>query len=178
MKFTEASLAGAYVIDPEPFQDHRGAFMRVFCADEFARHGLATHMVQSNLSITARKGVIRGMHYQVDGSEEDKLVSCMQGAILDVIIDTRGDSPTFGRHFKIELTAENRRMLYVPRGCAHGFLTLAGDTRVFYQVSNAYDGARERGIRWNDPFFAIDWPIDNPVTSEKDAGYPDFAPAG
>ena len=178
MKFTEAPLAGAYVVEPEPFRDHRGAFMRVFCDAEFSRLGLATHMVQSNLSITSSSGVIRGMHYQTDGSEEDKLVSCVKGAILDVIIDVRRDSATFGRHFKIELSENNHHMLYVPRGCAHGFLTLADDSRVFYQVSNAYNSARERGIRWNDPFFAVEWPIDNPVTSDKDARYPDFDPRG
>lgn len=174
MKFSETKLRGAFVIDPEPHGDHRGFFARMYCANEFAAHGLATHMVQSNLSRSALKHTLRGMHYQVDGAEEAKLVRCTQGAILDTIVDVRPDSATFKQYVQVELTEDNMRMLYVPPGFAHGFITLRDNCDIFYQVSNFYAPGRERGIRWNDPAIGIDWPTDAPVMSDKDKAYPDF----
>ena len=175
MKFSETKLAGAFVIEPEPHGDHRGFFARMYCANEFAAHGLATHMVQSNLSRSALKHTLRGMHYQVDGAEEAKLVRCTQGAILDTIVDVRPGSPTFKQYVQVELTEDNMRMLYVPPGFAHGFITLRDNCDIFYQVSNFYAPGRERGIRWNDPSIGITWPTDAPVMSDKDKAYPDFA---
>jgi len=175
MIFSATPLKNAYVIQSEPFRDFRGEFMRTFCANEFSEHGLETRFVQSNLSITLQPGVIRGMHYQVDGAEEDKLVRCIQGSILDVIVDLRKDSETYGKHFSVELTGSNAKALLVPRGFAHGFLTLEGPSYVFYQVSNFYSPGKEKGFRWNDPKFNIPWPNKTPVLSEKDASYEDFA---
>ncbi len=176
MIFTETKLAGAYVVDIEPRGDDRGMFARVFCKDEFAEHGLTTEIAQSNLSVTADVGTIRGLHRQVDGAEEDKLIRCVRGRILDVFVDVRPDSPTFLQHEKVELDAESKRMAYVPKGFAHGFLTLTGDCEVFYHVSHPYAPDRERGIRWNDPLLGIDWGIEDPILSPKDAGYPDWTP--
>lgn len=174
MIFTETSLAGAYVIDIEPRGDDRGMFARVFCKDELAEHGLDNEIVQANMSVTRDKGTIRGMHFQVDGAEEDKIIRCVRGRILDVFIDIRPGSPTYAQHEKVELDAESKRMAYVPKGFAHGFLTLTDDCEVFYQVTHAYAPDRERGIRWNDPRFGIDWGIEDPVLSPKDAALPDW----
>jgi dTDP-4-dehydrorhamnose 3,5-epimerase len=174
MKFIETMLQGAYIIELEPFRDHRGAFARTFCAWEFKEHGLEDVMVQSNLSISDKKNTLRGMHYQVEGAEEAKLVRCSKGSILDCVVDIRRGSETFGRSIMIELSELNNRMVYVPRGCAHGLLTLEDNCHVFYQVSNFYSPGKERGIRWNDPFFKIEWPVTDPIVSEKDAGYADF----
>lgn len=174
MKFTETSLQGAFIVELEPRIDHRGSFARTFCADEFGRHGLECHMVQSNLSVTALANTIRGMHYQTDEAQEAKLVRCVRGRILDCIIDIRRNSITYGQYFMTELTDGNRTMLYVPRGFAHGFLTLEDECHVFYQVSNFYTPDKERGIRWNDPAFTVSWPVSDPILSEKDAGYKDF----
>ncbi len=175
MKFSETKLSGAFIIDPEPRGDHRGFFARMYCANEFAEHGLATHMVQSNLSRSANQYTLRGMHYQIDGAEEAKLVRCTAGVILDTIIDIRPESPTFKQYVQVELTEDNMRMLYVPPGFAHGFITLRDNCDIFYQVSNFYAPGRERGIRWNDPTFGIEWPSDSPVMSDKDQAYPDFS---
>lgn len=175
MIFTETKLKGAYIIKDEPFRDHRGSFTRTFCAREFAKYGLKYDMVQSNLSITNQKNTIRGMHYQVEGSEEAKLVRCLRGRIMDVIIDIRRDSQTFGQHLALELAGTGEgHMLYVPEGFAHGFLTLENDCHVFYQVSNFYSPGKERGLRWNDPFCRIDWPTPDPIISLKDNSYLDF----
>jgi len=176
MKFFETKLKGAYIIEREPFVDSRGSFSRTFCAKEFKQHNLAVNMVQTNFSVSSRKHVLRGMHYQVEGAEEDKLVQCLRGAILDVIIDLRKSSSTFGEHIKVELSEANNKMLYVPRGFAHGFLSLDNFCYVLYQVSNFYDPNKEKGIRWNDPFFGIDWPTKNPILSLKDTVHPEFAP--
>jgi len=174
MKFVEASLAGVYIIELEPFIDERGLFARTFCENEFKQHGLNSNMVQSNVSITYKKGTIRGMHYQVNGAEESKLIRCIKGKILDVIIDVRRESETFGNHFMIELDEAKHRMLYVPEGFAHGFLTMVDDCHLFYQVSNFYTAEKEKGIRWNDPVIGIKWPTTDPIISKKDAGYSDF----
>jgi dTDP-4-dehydrorhamnose 3,5-epimerase len=174
VKFWPTTLADAFIIEAEPHADQRGSFARTFCAREFARAGLATEFVQSNISISAHNGTLRGMHFQRGSDAEDKLIWVSTGRILDVIIDIRPSSPTFGKHLKVELARDNNLMLYVPRGFAHGFLTLVDDCHVIYQVSNFYSPEHEGGIRWNDPFFGIEWPITNPIISPKDAGYPDF----
>ena len=174
MVFTETELKGAFIIDLEKRVDERGFFARTYCADEFAKHGLSTSMPQSNMSLSKSKYTLRGMHYQIDGAEEAKLIRCTKGKILDVIIDIRKNSPTYCQHIAVELSSENYRMLYVPEGFAHGFITLKDDVEVDYQVSQFYTPGKERGIRWNDPLFGIKWPTEKPVISEKDATHPDF----
>ena len=174
MIFTETSLAGAYRIEFERFEDARGFFARSFCREEFARHGLNPRIEQCNVSFNRERGTLRGMHYQVAPHQEDKLVRCTRGALLDVIIDLRPESPTFCGWTAVELTAGNRLMFYVPEGFAHGFQTLEDDTEVCYQMSAAYAPESAQGVRWNDPRFAIDWPINPPILSEQDLFYPDF----
>jgi dTDP-4-dehydrorhamnose 3,5-epimerase len=170
--FTESRLAGAYVIDPELHADERGLFARTFCAKEFAQHGLSTTLVQCNISQNRRKGTLRGMHWQAWPHEEAKLIRCTRGTIHDVIIDLRPGSPTLGEHIGVDLTAGNRRMLYVPEGFAHGFLTLDDDTEVFYQMSAFYEPAAARGLRHDDPALGIEWPVPVTVVSEKDSAWP------
>jgi dTDP-4-dehydrorhamnose 3,5-epimerase len=177
MIFTETPLPGAYLIDLEKRGDDRGFFARAFCENEFAAHGLAPRFVQVNNSLSAGKGTLRGMHYQLAPRAETKLVRCIRGALYDLILDLRPDSPTFGRSFGAELTAENRRMMYVPKGFAHGFITLADDTEAFYFADEFYAPDRERGVRWNDPRFDLQWPIPPAVLSDKDANQRDFDPA-
>ena len=177
MIFAEAPLPGAYVIELEKRSDERGFFARVFCEKEFAEQNLASRFVQANNSLAREKGTLRGMHYQLRPAAEVKLVRCIRGALYDVILDLRDGSPSFGQHFGIELTGENRKMLYVPKGFAHGFITLEDDTETFYFADEFYSPERERGIRWNDPRFGIQWPLDPVVISEKDSGHPDFDPA-
>ena len=174
MIFTETKLSGAFILELEKRGDHRGFFARTFCAKEFEEHGLRTSFVQANMSKSLEKHTLRGMHYQVDGAEEAKLIRCTKGRILDVIIDIRPDSQTYCEHIAVELTAENFKQLYVPEGFAHGFLTLEEDIEVTYLVSEFYAPGKEKGIRWNDPLFGIDWPIDSPILSEKDAKHSDF----
>lgn len=174
MIFIPTKLQGAFIIEPEKRSDERGFFARTYCADEFKKHGLAIAMPQSNMSLSIHKNTIRGMHYQVDGAEEAKLIRCTQGTIFDVIIDIRKNSPTYCNYISVELSQENYRMLYVPEGFAHGFLTLTNNVEVSYQVSQYYTPGKEKGIRWNDPLFAIDWQISNPIVSEKDGLHPDF----
>jgi dTDP-4-dehydrorhamnose 3,5-epimerase len=177
MIFNETPLAGVYVVDLEKRGDERGFFARAFCEREFAERGLANHFVQANNSLSARKGTLRGMHYQLAPKAETKYVRCIRGALQDVVIDLRRNSSTFGQSFGAELTAENRRMMVVPKGFAHGFITLTDDTEAFYLVDEFYAPECERGIRWNDPKFAIQWPIEPVVISEKDQNYRDFDPA-
>ncbi len=177
MKFHELPVQGAFLIELEKFGDSRGFFGRAFCRNEFADHGLATEFVQVNNSLSADKGTLRGMHYQLAPHAETKVVRCIRGALYDVIVDIRPDSPTFGKWHGEELSAENRNMLYVPRGFAHGFITLEDDTEAFYFVDNFYAPDHERGVRWNDPKFGIDWPIEPAVLSDKDQAHPDFDPA-
>jgi len=172
--FVETFLKGAFVVDLEKREDDRGFFARAFCQREFAEHGLEVQVAQCNISFNERKGTLRGMHYQVSPFEEAKLVRCTRGSIYDVIIDLRGDSRTFGRPFGVELTARNRRMLYIPREFAHGFQTLEHDTEVFYQMSQYYSAEHSRGVRWNDPAFGIEWPPDERIISERDQQYSDF----
>jgi dTDP-4-dehydrorhamnose 3,5-epimerase len=178
MIFTPLGLRGAYLVDLEPRQDERGFFARTWSRSEFEEHGLNPRIEQCSVSLNHRRGTLRGMHYQMAPHEEGKLVRCIAGAIHDVIIDLRPSSATFARWEAVELTAANRRMLYVPEGFAHGFLTLAKDTEVFYQMSEAYHPESAGGVRWDDPAFAIIWPEPVLVISDRDASYPDYEPVG
>jgi len=177
MIFNRTPLADAFLIDLEKLGDERGFFARAFCEQEFAAQGLAPRFVQINNSLSADKGTLRGMHYQLAPKAETKLVRCIRGALWDVILDLRPDSPSFGQHFGAELSADNRRMMYVPKGFAHGFITLQDDTEAFYFVDEPYAPEVERGIRWNDPRFGIEWPTEPVVLSDKDRDQRDFDPA-
>ena len=177
MKFTETPLKGAYLIDLEKRGDDRGFFARVFCEREYQQHGLNHDIVQINTSLSKIKGTLRGMHYQLAPKAEDKIIRCLRGTLFDVIVDLRPESPTFLKHFAIELTGENRTMLYVPKGFAHGFITLEPDTEAFYLVTEYYAPDRERGLRYNDPKLGIPWPLEPVVISDKDKAHPDFNPA-
>jgi dTDP-4-dehydrorhamnose 3,5-epimerase len=174
MKFTEISLAGAFLIELEKIVDPRGFFARTWCADEFKRKALNANLSQCSISFNAQKGTLRGMHYQDAPFMEAKLVRCCSGAIYDVIVDLRPKSPTYCKWYAAELTSENRRMLYAPEGFAHGFQTLADNTEVAYQISESYHPESARGVRWNDQRFGIEWPIQNPLMSDRDAAFPDF----
>ncbi|RZS87409.1 dTDP-4-dehydrorhamnose 3,5-epimerase [Motilibacter rhizosphaerae] len=172
MIFTQTALAGATIIDLERREDERGFFARTFCRKEFADAGLDPMVEQCNLSYNYKAGTLRGMHYQVAPAEEAKLVRCTSGAILDVIVDMRPDSPTHLQHIAVELTQQNRRALLVPPMFAHGYLTLTDDAEVVYQVSETYTPGTERGLRYDDPALGIDWPVEVAVISAKDAAWP------
>ena len=174
MIFNETKLKGAFILDLEKRGDERGFFARVFCRNEFEAHGLNPFVAQANTSLSRVKGTLRGMHFQRAPHQEAKLVRCTRGALLDVIIDLRPDSPTFKQWVGVELTSENNRMLYVPEGFAHGFQTLVDDTEVTYLVSEFYAPDSEGGVRYNDPVFGIDWPLEPTVLSDKDRNWPDF----
>ena len=177
MIFTETKLKGAFIIDIERREDERGFFARAWCQKEFEAHGLNTRWVQANLAFSKKKGTLRGLHFQVGPYEEIKLMRCIRGAIYDVILDLRSESPTYMQWLGVELTADNHKMLYVPEGFAHGYQSLADNTEVFYPVSQFYTPGSERGVRWNDPAFGIEWPVtQNAILSEKDKSWPDFAP--
>ena len=174
MFFQETALVGAYIIDADMHHDDRGFFARTWCRNEFAERGLNPRLVQCNISFNLKKGTWRGMHYQLAPHEEAKLVRCTMGAICDVVVDLRPDSPTFKQHVTVELSAKNRRMLYIPERFAHGFVTLEDNSEIFYQMSEFYAPESARGFRWNDPVFAIDLPFGISVISERDRDYPDF----
>ena len=174
MIFRETVLPGAYVIDLEPRHDDRGFFARTFCAREFDAHGLKPVVAQCNLSFNHRKGTLRGMHYQLPPAAESKLIRCTRGAIYDVIIDMRPNSSTFGQHVGVELSAENRFALYVPELFAHGYQTLEDSSEIVYQVGEFYAGEHERGLRYDDPAFRIEWPLPVTELSAKDASWPLF----
>ncbi len=174
MIFNETKLKGAFVIEPEKLDDKRGFFARTWCVREFEEHGLNPNLVQCNISFNKKRGTLRGMHYQMAPHEEAKLVRCTMGSIYDVIIDLRSVSPTYKQWFHVDLSADNRKMLYIPKGFFHGFLTLQDNTEVFYQMSEFYAPECAIGVRWNDPSFEMDWPSDVLVISEKDRTYPDF----
>jgi len=174
MIFNETQLKGAFIIELERREDNRGFFARTWDQHEFEARGLNQRLVQCNVSYNINKGTVRGMHYQDKPYEEAKLVRCTMGALYDVIIDLRRDSPTFKQWTGIELTADNHRMHYIPEGFAHGFLTLEDRTEVFYQMSEIYVPDKARGVRWNDPAFGVKWPIAIRVISERDKNYPDF----
>jgi dTDP-4-dehydrorhamnose 3,5-epimerase len=176
VKFNATPLQDAYVIEMEPRGDERGFFARAYCENEFREAGLVSHYAQVNNSLSVTKGTLRGMHYQLPPAAEVKLVRCLRGALYDVIADMRPDSPSYGRWFGVELSEDNRKMLYVPRGFAHGFITLRENTEAFYMVSDAYMPGGERGLRYNDPHLNIEWPIAPEVISEKDQNWPLFDP--
>jgi dTDP-4-dehydrorhamnose 3,5-epimerase len=175
MIFRETELKGAFVIDPQRIEDERGFFARSWCRKEFEARGLNPNLVQCNISFNSAKGTLRGMHYQVAPFEEAKLIRCTRGSLYDIIVDIRPESETFGQYFSVVLTSENRTMLFVPEGFAHGFLTMEDHTEVFYQMSQFYAPEHARGFRWNDPVFGIRWPGDVKVISERDRSYPDFS---
>jgi dTDP-4-dehydrorhamnose 3,5-epimerase len=174
MRFLETAIPGAFEIHVEPHFDERGFFARTWCQNEFAKHDLNPKLVQCSLSFTGRKRTLRGMHYQAPPFAEVKLVRCTRGSIFDVVVDLRRDSKAFKRWFGATLTADNHSMLYVPEGCAHGFLTLEDDTEVAYQMSQFYNSNLARGVRYNDAAFEIAWPEKIEVISERDRTYPDF----
>jgi dTDP-4-dehydrorhamnose 3,5-epimerase len=174
MIFRDTGIEGAWVIALERFEDERGFFARTWDAKEFSEHGLNGDLVQCSLSYNRARGTLRGLHYQAPPHEEAKLVRCTAGAIFDVAVDLRRDSGTFKDWFGIELSAENRHALYIPEGCAHGFLTLTDDSEVLYQISELYAPDAARGARWDDSAFGIDWPAEVVVINERDRTYPDF----
>ena len=174
MIFTDTGIGGVWVIEAERLEDDRGFFARTWDTDEFAERGLNPKLAQCSISYNRALGTLRGMHYQVAPHEEAKLVRCTAGAIFDAALDLRPDSSTFREWFGIELSAQNRRALYVPEGCAHGFLTLGDGCEVHYQISQAYMPESARGVRWDDPAFAISWPGEVVVINERDRSYPDF----
>ena len=171
MIFSESPLAGAYMVEMELLADERGFFARSYCAEEFAAHGLP-ELRQCSVSYNARLGTLRGMHYQAAPGEEHKLVRCTAGAVFDVIVDIRPSSPTYRRWFAAELSAANRRSLFIPPGFAHGFMSLSEHTEVYYMISVAHAPEFSRGVRWNDPAFGIAWPLAPAVISARDAAYP------
>lgn len=171
MQFAETRLKGVYAIVPDLIEDERGFFARTFCQKEFEAHGLRPTLVQCSVSFNKKKGTLRGMHYQVPPHEEAKLVRCTRGAIYDVVLDLRPSSPTFKQWVAEELTAANRRMVYIPEGFAHGFQTLADHTEVSYQMSEFYHPECARGVRWDDPAFKIDWPVADAIVSKRDQSY-------
>jgi len=172
--FKELPLQDAYIIEPEPIEDARGFYARALCEKEFADHGLELNIVQSNISFSLKKGTLRGMHYQVAPHLEAKIVRCTRGGIYDVIIDMREESPTYKQWYGQELTSENRKTLYIPGGFAQGFITLQDNSEVSYNVTEFYHPESERGLRYNDPEFGIEWPITPVVISDKDRNCPDF----
>lgn len=174
MIFNETRLKGVFVIEPEMLTDERGAFARIFCQNEFKNHGLNPIISQSSVSINTKKLTLRGMHFQKSPHAEAKLVRCSQGLIYDVIVDLRPTSPTFKAWTAIEISAHNKKMIYVPEGFAHGFQTLEDNTEVIYQMSQFYSPDHSDGFRWNDPSFNIEWPDKPKVISSKDQDYPDF----
>jgi dTDP-4-dehydrorhamnose 3,5-epimerase len=175
VRIVATDLPGAKVVELETIEDERGFFARSYCAREFEAEGLEHCVAQCNVSYNRRRGTLRGMHFQRTPHAEAKLVRCTRGAIYDVIIDLRPESATFRRWVAAELTADNRLALYVPRGFAHGFQTLTDDSEVFYQMSEFYVPDAASGVRWNDPAFAVAWPIANPILSPRDASYADFS---
>jgi len=168
---TRTAIEGAFIVEPERLEDERGFFARVWCRREFKAFGLNPGLVQCNISFNEKKGTLRGMHYQVRPYEETKLVRCTMGAIYDVVIDLRSDSHTFKQWAAVELTAENRRMLYVPPGVAHGFQTLVDSTEVSYQMSEFHHPESSRGLRWDDPAFRVPWPVAEPIVSARDRSF-------
>jgi dTDP-4-dehydrorhamnose 3,5-epimerase len=178
MIFTASPLLGAYVVELERLTDERGFFARSYCADDFAARGLGPPLRQCSVSYNARKGTLRGLHYQGAPHEEHKLVRCTAGAIFDVIVDIRASSPTYRRWFAAELSSVNRRSMFIPPGFAHGFMSLTDDAEVYYMISVAHAPQSSRGYRWSDPAFAIKWPLPPAVISARDAAYPLLDPPG
>jgi dTDP-4-dehydrorhamnose 3,5-epimerase len=174
MIFSETKFKGAFLIEPERKEDQRGFFARTWCQQEFEDHGLNSKLVQCSISFNNKKGTLRGMHFQEAPFEETKLVRCTKGEIFDAIIDLRPNSETFKKYFSVILNEENRLMLYIPPGFAHGFQTMTDNAEVFYQMSQFYSPEHSRGVRWNDPAFGIQWPADDRIIIDRDRNYPDF----
>lgn len=174
MIFKETKLRGAYIIEIEPIEDERGFFARSWCKNEFEKYGLNSNLVQCNISFNKKRGTLRGMHYQVSPYEEEKLVRCTRGAIYDVIIDLRPKSETYKQWVSVDITNENRKMLYIPKGFAHGFQTLEDNTEVFYQMSEFYHCECARGVRWDDKEIGVKWALEEKIISEKDKSYEKF----
>ncbi len=174
MKFSETHLPGVFIIDIEPIHDERGMFARCWCKKTMQQQGLLTELSQCSISFNLAKGTLRGLHYQIAPHAETKIVRCTHGSIFDVVVDLRTESPTFKKWFGILLSAENHQMLYIPEGLAHGLITLEPNTEIFYQISVPYIPESARGLRWNDPAFSIEWPMEPLVISSKDAAYPYF----
>ncbi|MFY9314137.1 MAG: dTDP-4-dehydrorhamnose 3,5-epimerase [Burkholderiales bacterium] len=174
MRISDTPLQGALLLEPEPITDERGFFARTFCVDELAARGLRFEIVQCNVSGNRRRGTLRGLHFQRPPHAEGKIVSCLAGSLLDVIVDLRPESPSFRRWHAVELSASNRLALAIPPGFAHGFQTLEDGTDVQYLMSHRYVAQAADGVRWNDPAFGIRWPIGRPILSARDAAYPDF----
>jgi dTDP-4-dehydrorhamnose 3,5-epimerase len=170
----KTALKGTYILDIERLEDQRGFFARAWCKKEFAVYGLNSDLLQSNLGFSKKRGTLRGMHYQVAPCEETKLVRCTMGAIYDVALDLRRDSPTYQQWIGVELTADNRRMLYIPEGCAHGYQTLVDKTEIVYQAAQFYAPECARGVRYDDPTFGIQWPLTVQVISDTDKNWPDY----
>ena len=175
MRFTETALPGAWIVDIDAIEDERGFFARSWSREEVAAHGLDARVEQCSVSFNRRAGTLRGMHLQRAPHEEVKVVRCTSGRVHDVILDLRPASPTFCRWVAVELSAANHRMLYIPGGVAHGFVTLEDDTELAYQMSVRFHPASATGVRWNDPRFGIEWPVSEPILSARDASYPDFS---
>ena len=174
MVFLPTQLAGVTLIEPEPVSDGRGLFARTWCQRDFESQGLTAKLAQCSVSFNARRATLRGMHFQAEPHAEAKLVRVTRGAIYDVALDLRPDSSTYLQWFAAELSSDNRHMLYIPEGYAHGFQTLTDDAEVFYQISEFYEPDAGRGVRWNDPAFDIGWPLGNPILSDRDRNYPDY----
>jgi dTDP-4-dehydrorhamnose 3,5-epimerase len=175
MNFTETSIGGVFVIDPKRFEDYRGFVANGFSSRQFGARKIEAQFVETIISYSVRRGTLRGLHFQAAPHGQAKLVRCTRGRVYDVAVDIRPDSPTHRQWVGVELTAENRRMLYIPGDCAHGFQTLEDDSEVFYMVSTPYDAASGRGFRWNDPAFRIEWPeAEERVLIERDGTYPDY----
>lgn len=175
MIFTPLSIAGVWRVELSPMPDERGYFARTFCAAEFAAQGLPAIFEQSSLSRNLRAGTLRGMHYQAAPHAEAKFVRCVRGALVDVVVDIRPESPTRGQWIAERLTADSGMGLYIAPGLAHGFQTLVDDTDMLYQITPAFRPGFGAGVRWNDPAFGIDWPLPNPILSDRDAAYPDWS---
>jgi len=178
MKLTPLAIPGAALVEVEPLEDERGVFARTFCADEFAAAGLPVAFVQCSTSFSPRKGQLRGMHYQKPPHAEGRLVRCTRGAVYDVMLDLRRGSPMYRKWLGYELSADNRRAVYIPPGCAHGFVTMEAASEVYYQMTVRYRADHGAGVRWNDPAFGIAWPEPHPLLSPRDAAYPDWSDAG
>jgi len=176
MKYRELGVAGCFEVLQAPMSDDRGWFSRIFCTSEFEDHDLETRVVQINNSLSFSRATLRGLHYQIGESAETKLIRAISGSVFDVCLDLRSESPTFRRWSAVEVSAKKRNMLYVPRGCAHGILTLEPDTELMYLVSASYEPKAERGIRWDDPAFCIEWPMAPLFISDKDANWPLWNP--
>jgi len=174
MRFTKTEMPGVVLIELDEIRDERGFFARSFCADEFRSRGMHTDFIQSGISFNSRKGTVRGMHFQVAPKAEPKLIRCTRGAIHDVLVDLRPNSPTYLKTFEVELSLKTHRQLYVPPGIAHGFQTLEDETEVFYEIGETFSPEHARGVRWNDPAFKIQFPLPVTVISEKDQRYADY----